>query len=357
MGTVSLDDATRAPRPGEELDVIRLTEFLKKERPDLNGPIEIAQFPSGHSNLTYLVRVGDEELVLRRPPFGKKPKSGHDMHREWVVLSALSNHFPYIPEPIAYCGDESVLGAPFFLMRRIKGLILRRDLPEELHFTQADMRELCRRVVDVHRELHELDYRKLGMETLGHPEGYVERQISGWSRRFRNARTPDVPGFEGVMAWLEENRPQEKGAAIIHNDYRFDNVVLDPADPLKVIGVLDWEMATIGDPLMDLGASLAYWVEANDPPGMQAIRLIPTTCPGALTRLEVVNQYLGGAGLEVEDFTFYFVYGLFRLAGIAQQIYYRFYHGQVADPRFGHLGKAVQVLEAAARKSMAEHVV
>ncbi len=354
---MSLDDVAGKPRPGEELDVSRLGNFLKQARPDLKGALEIKQFPSGHSNLTYLVRVGTEELVLRRPPFGKKPKSGHDMHREWVVLSALNKHFPYIPEPVAYCGDESVLGAPFFLMRRIKGIILRRDLPEELHFTPADMGELCRRVVNVHRELHQLDYRELGMETLGHPEGYVERQISGWSRRFRDARTPDVPDFEDVMKWLEENRQPEQGAAIIHNDYRFDNVVLDPADPLKVIGVLDWEMATIGDPLMDLGASLAYWVEADDPPGMQAIRLIPTTSSGALTRMEVVNQYLAGAGLEVADFTFYYVYGLFRLAGIAQQIYYRFYNGQTKDPRFGRLSNAVRVLESAARKAITDHLI
>ena len=352
---MSLDDAAGVPRPGEELDTGRLADFLKEERPDLRGPIEVRQFSSGHSNLTYLVRIGTEELVLRRPPFGKKPKSGHDMHREWVVLSALNRHFPYVPEPIAFCGDESVLGAPFFLMRRIRGVILHRDVPPELNLSPDGMRSLCQRVVAVHRELHELDYRKLGMDSLGHPEGYVERQISGWSRRFRDARTKDVPDFEDVMKWLAENQPKEQGAAIIHNDYRFDNLVLDPDDPQQIVGVLDWEMATIGDPLMDLGASLAYWVEAGDPPEMEAIRLIPTTYPGALTRQEVVKGYLANSGMEVEDFTVYFVYGLFRLAGIAQQIYYRFRQGQTKDPRFGRLGKAVHALEAAAKKAMAEH--
>ncbi len=351
---MSFDDATRPPRHGEELDTGALAAWLGRVRPELAGPIEVGQFPAGHSNLTYLLRVGDHELVLRRPPFGKKPKSGHDMHREWQVLSALAGHFPYAPEPVAFCDDTSVLGAPFFLMRRIHGLILRRDLPEGLEFAPGTMRALCERLVDVHLELHALDYRAIGLGDFGHPEGYVERQITGWSRRYRAVRTPDVPDFEEVMAWLEANRPPERGAAVIHNDYRFDNVVLDPDDPLRIIGILDWEMATIGDPLMDLGASLAYWVQADDPPGLQAIRLVPTALPGALTRREVVDRYLRGAGLDVEDFTFYHVYGLFRLAGIAQQIYFRFFHGQTEDPRFGRLGMAVQVLEAAARHAIAD---
>jgi len=350
---MSFDDPTRPPRPGEELDTARLEEYLRQVRPDLTGPVAIAQFPSGHSNLTYLVRAGGEELVLRRPPAGKKPKSGHDMHREWVMLSALHGPFPYAPEPVAYCEDPAVLGAPFFLMRRIRGLILRRDLPPDLHLEPGAMRALCERLIDVHRELHALDYHELGLEGLGHPEGYVERQIEGWSRRYRDARTPDVPDFEEVMAWLAEHRPPERGTSVIHNDYRFDNVVLDPGDPLRIVGVLDWEMATIGDPLMDLGASLAYWVEEDDPPDLQAIRLVPTHLPGALTRQELVQRYLEGTRIELDDFSFYYVYGLFRLAGIAQQIYYRFYHGQTADPRFGRLGQAVHVLEHAARRVMA----
>ncbi len=348
---MSSGDDPRTPRLGEELEVGRLAEYLRAERPDLGGPIEISQFPSGHSNLTYLVRVGSQELVLRRPPFGKKPKSGHDMHREWKILSALAGHYSYIPEPVAFCDDPEVLGAPFFLMRRIQGLILRRDLPEGLDIRPESMRTLCERLVDVHRELHDLKYDSLGLEDFGRPEGYVERQIAGWSRRYRDARTPDVPDFEEVMSWLEDHRPPERGAAVIHNDYRFDNVVLDPQNSLTIVGVLDWEMATIGDPLMDLGASMAYWVDQDDPPGLQAIRLVPTTHPGALSRNEVVERYLQGTGLSLDDFTFYHVYGLFRLAGIAQQIYYRFFHGQTQDPRFGRLGKAVHVLEAAARRS------
>jgi len=203
---MSSGDEPRVPRSGEELDVGRLAEFLKKERPDLKGPIEVSQFPSGHSNLTYLVRIGQDDFVLRRPPFGKKPKSGHDMHREWTVLSALSGHFSYVPEPVVFCDDPEVLGSPFFLMRRIRGLILRRDLPEGLDLGPDSMRRLCERLVDVHRELHALDFHALGLEDFGRPEGYVERQIAGWSRRYRNARTPDVPDFEDVMTWLPMSR-------------------------------------------------------------------------------------------------------------------------------------------------------
>lgn len=353
---MSFGDPIQPPRPGEEIDVSRLASFLRQELPELTGPIEVFQFPSGHSNLTYLVRVGDKELVLRRPPSGTKPKTGHDMHREWTFLSALFGHFPYVPEPIAFCEDEDVLGAPFILMSRIRGLILHRDPPPELDLSPATMRSLCQRAIDVHLELHSLDYKALGLDGLGHPEGYVERQIKGWSERYRKARTPDVPDFEEIMAWLDEHRSPERGAAIIHNDYRFDNLVLDPSEPTKIIGVLDWEMATIGDPLMDLGASLAYWVQANDPPDLQAIRVIPTTLPGAMTRREVVARYLDSMNLSIsdEELIFYYVYGLFRLAGIAQQIYYRFYHGQTQNPRFGGLGEAVWVLYKTACRAIRE---
>ena len=345
-----MSDAVRPPRPGEELDLRRLEAYLKDAIPGLQGTLEVLQFPSGHSNLTYLLCIGDTELVLRRPPRGKKPKSGHDMHREWVLLNALHGAFP-VPKPMAYCDDPAVLGAPFYVMERIRGLILRRDLPPDLALSPAEVRGLCERLIDTHRRLHSLDYRTLGLGDFGHPEGYVQRQVQGWARRYRDARTPNVPDFEEVIAWLEANMPPERGAALIHNDYRFDNVVFDPAD-FHVVGVLDWEMATIGDPLMDLGASLAYWVEADDPSEMQAVRLGPTDAPGALTRREVVQRYIADTDLTTDDLRFYFVYGLFRLAGIAQQIYYRYYHGQSRDERFRHFDKAVAGLERAAKRAM-----
>jgi aminoglycoside phosphotransferase (APT) family kinase protein len=335
-------------RPGEALDVDRLGPYLR-DNLKLEGDVEVLQYPSGFSNLTYMLRIGKRDVVLRRPPFGSKPKSGHDMKREHDVLAALHGSFPYCPKPLIFSDDESIIGSPFYVMERIEGVIVRRDFPSELSLSPEDVGALFDRVVDVHVELHSVDFRAVGLEGFGNPEGYVERQVVGWSDRYRRARTPDVPDCEGVMAWLEENRRPDSGSGcIVHNDFRLDNLVLDPGDPQRIIGVLDWEMATLGDPLMDLGASLAYWVEQSDPPPFQAMRMMPTNADGAPNRAEVVARYAAGSGFEVDDFSFYYCYGLFRLAGIVQQIYYRSYHGQTEDPRFKNLNAWVSVLAEAA---------
>jgi aminoglycoside phosphotransferase (APT) family kinase protein len=342
-------DRPTAVRPSEGIDVVRLSPFLRSNL-GLEGEVEVLQFPSGFSNLTYLLRVGGTEIVLRRPPFGSKPKTGHDMAREHTVLEALKGAFPYCPKPLLLCEDESVIGCPFYLMERVRGIIVRREFPRELALSPDDIGVLFRRLVDVHVELHSVDYRAVGLGDFGKPEGYVERQVAGWSERYRRARTPDVPDCEGIMGWLEKNRPADSGrGCIIHNDFRLDNLVLDEKDPLQIIGVLDWEMATIGDPLMDLGASLAYWVERDDPPEIQAMSMVPTNAEGAPTRAEVVKHYSATSGIEIGDFSFYYCYGLFRLAVIVQQIYYRSYHGQTEDSRFSHLNHWVGALAGAAQ--------
>jgi aminoglycoside phosphotransferase (APT) family kinase protein len=341
-------------RPGEELDTSRLRPFLERELPDLEGAVELLQFPSGWSNLTYLLRIGEHELVLRRPPFGRKPKSGHDMSREYTILRALQGWYPYCPRPLAVCDDESVIGVPFYLMERLEGIIIRQDLPMGLELEPTQLRTLFDAVVDAQAALHALDFREVGLADFGNPEGYALRQIRGWSDRYRRARTPDVPDCESVMRWLEEKLPlAESRASIVHNDFRLDNVVLDANDPMRIVGVLDWEMAAIGDPLMDLGASLAYWIEASDPPELHGMRLMPTHLEGAPTRAEVVERYAEGSGIEIASFDFYYCYGLFRLAAIIQQIYYRSYHGQTDDPRFRKLNHVVGALEAVARRVMA----
>jgi aminoglycoside phosphotransferase (APT) family kinase protein len=238
-------------------------------------------------------------------------------------------------------------------MERISGIILRKNIPAQLKFSVADARKLCVELLDVQIKLHAIDYKGIGLESLGKPEGYVERQVAGWSARYRDARTPDAPDYERVMAWLKDKIPAAPvKPAIIHNDYKFDNVVLDAANPLKIIGVLDWEMATIGDPLMDLGNSLAYWVESGDPEAMQLIRLMPTNIEGALTRKEIAELYAARTGTSITNFDFYYCFGLFRLSVIAEQIYYRFYHGQTKDERFKMLIFAVKVLEETAAKVM-----
>ncbi len=343
---MSLIDPATKIREGEELDLKAVETFLKDMVPDLSGELTVQQYPSGYSNLTYLLQLGETKLVLRRPPFGTKAKTAHDMGREYRILSSLQEHFPYCPKPLAYTEDESILGAPFYVMERIEGIILRKNLPKNLSFSPDEARTLCHQLIDVLVQLHNLDYKNLGLENYGKPLGYISRQVSGWSKRYRAARTPDAPDFESIMDWLEKNQPEDsKSPALIHNDYKFDNVILDPKNPLKIIGVLDWEMATIGDPLMDLGATIAYWINRDDNDEMQLIRMLPTNMEGALTRTEVIDYYMAQSGRSVDDFTFYQVCNVFRVATIAQQIYYRYYHKQTSDDRFAMMIAAVQVME------------
>ncbi|MCP5161186.1 MAG: phosphotransferase family protein [Hahellaceae bacterium] len=338
-------DQAGSVRNGEELDLARMDAYLRTQIAGLEGTPRITQFPGGASNLTYLITYDNREMVLRRPPFGKKVKSAHDMGREYRVMQGLRPHFPYVPEMLAFCEDESVLGCEFYVMDRVRGIILRGDMPEELQFTPEQHRKLCESVIDRLVDLHQVPWKGTALADLYREGDYVERQISGWSDRYRNAKTDNAPDFESVMAWLNEKRPTQVNACVIHNDYRFDNVILDPQQPMNVIGVLDWEMATIGDPLMDLGNSLAYWVEANDPAPFQMLRRQPTHLPGMMTRQEMVNYYCQRTGLDVPNFDFYEVYGLFRLVVILQQIYYRFHHGQTQDKRFAGFINVVQFLE------------
>ncbi|MFV2072145.1 MAG: phosphotransferase family protein [Thermoanaerobaculales bacterium] len=338
-------DRPRAVRPGEELDPAVVEEYLRSAIPGLEGQAEVAQFPSGASNLTYLVRIGGRELVLRRPPFGHKAKTAHDMGRECRVLTALHGAYPYVPEVLAFCDDQAVMGCDFYVMERIEGIILRKNLPAGLALPREQVSHLCRTVIDRLIELHAVDYRAAGLGDLGRPEGYIRRQIEGWSQRYRKARTPNAPSYERVMEWLHLKMPPETRACLIHGDFRFDNVVLDPRDPLRVIGVLDWEMATIGDPLMDLGKSLAYWIQKNDPLLLRMMRLQPTNLRGMLTRDEVVRYYADRTGIEIGNFDFYRIYGIFRLVVIMQQIYYRYFNRQTRNKRFGRFIYLIKYLD------------
>jgi len=354
-------DVTDKPtqiRQGEELDLKTVEAFLKDSIPGLAGELVVEQFPSGFSNLTYLIRVGSRDLVLRRPPFGRKAKTAHDMGREYRILSALNPVFPYCPRPLVYTEDAAVMGCPFYVMERIPGIILRKKLPKGLEYTPEQMRTLCGNLLDVHVQLHSIDYKAIGLDGFGKPEGYVKRQVEGWTERYRAARTPDAPTCEGIMQWLHDHMPPDFARpAVIHNDYKFDNVVLNPDNPLEIIGVLDWEMATIGDPLMDLGSSLGYWVQADDPPEVQLAGMLPTNLPGALTRAEMVERYADKAGITIDNFDFYYYFGIFRIAVIMQQIYYRSYHGQTSDPRFKVLIFAVHIINDEVTKRLKGGVI
>ncbi|OUS28638.1 phosphotransferase family protein [Gammaproteobacteria bacterium 45_16_T64] len=332
-------------RDGEELNNATINAYVKQQVSDIDGDLTITQFPGGASNLTYALSFPNKELILRRPPFGTIAKSAHDMGREYKVMDKLKPHYPYVPTMVSFCDDESIIGCDFYLMERLVGIIPRSEMPKALTLDESQTRELCTNVVDKFIELHQVDYVASDLADLGKGDGYVERQISGWSTRYRNAKTDNVPDFEGVMSWLNSNMPAQVKVCIIHNDFRFDNVVLNPDNPTEVIGVLDWEMATLGDPLMDLGNSLAYWIQADDDPVLQMTRRQPTHLPGMMTRQEVVDYYCDKMGFQCDDFTFYRVYGLFRLAGIIQQIYYRFHHGQTKDKRFANFFMMVAHLE------------
>ena len=341
-----------APVRGEDaFDVAAAAAWIRENASDaagLDGLPEVRQFVGGASNLTYLLSYsGGRELVLRRPPSGTKAKGAHDMRREHDLQAALARSFPLVPEMVGYCGDPAVIGSEFYVMERVVGTILRTDVPPDLALDTEAVATLCRNAVDTLVALHDVDLDASGLGALDRGDGYVRRQVEGWTTRYRRARTDDVGDLEATMAWLAEHQPADLPHVLVHNDFRFDNLVLDPDDATRVVGVLDWELATVGDPLMDLGSALAYWVQADDDPAFLAIRLQPTHTPGMLTRAEVVERYLAARGLDVtpERWRFYEVFGAFRLAGIAQQIYYRFHHGQTTNPAYGAFREVVRFLD------------
>jgi len=330
---VSPPDREGAARAGEELPLAAVDAWLKARVPGLEGLAQVTQFSGGASNWTYRLRYPSRDLILRRPPAGTKAKSAHDMAREHEVQRALRPVFPQVPAMVALCTDPSVIGCDFYVMERIEGVIPRAHFPREVALDPARTRRLCESVFDTLLALHGVDPAAAGLASLGRGPGYARRQVDGWSDRYEKARTWNVPGFARVRAWLKANAPDDVRSCVIHNDWRLDNMVLDP-ETLAVRGVLDWEMATIGDPLMDLGGALAYWVHADDPWLLRATRRQPTHLPGMMRREEVIQYYLERSGLKGVDFTFYEVFGLFRVAVIAQQIYYRYHHGQSRNKAF-----------------------
>lgn len=324
----------RVVRAEDAFDMPRVQEWLAERVDGLCGEPEVTQFSGGASNLTYLLRYPDRELILRRPPAGRKASGGHDMAREYRIQKGLAPVYPYVPTVQALCQNESVIGCDFYVMDRIPGTILRAKLPTGMTLGAGQARALSETFVDKLIELHQVDPVAAGLADLGKGPGYVRRQVTGWSTRYRQARTRNVPRLERVMSWLAEREPADVGNCVIHNDFRLDNIVLAPDDPLTVVGVLDWELATTGDPLMDLGSSLAYWVQADDDRLFQANRRQPSNLPGMLTRRQIVERYCAARGLSAENWAFYEAFGLFRLAVIAQQIYYRYHHKQTRNPAF-----------------------
>ena len=342
------EDTPKPMREGETLDLAALTAYLEREV-GAHGAVSVEQFPGGHSNLTYLVHHGDREYVLRRPPFGSKVKSAHDMGREVAVLSKLAPVFSRAPRVIAYCDQAEPLGAPFYLMERRRGIILRKELPPDLD--HAKVGQLCERLIDVLADLHAVDYRAAGLGDFGKPQGYVERQVRGWTERYTGSHTDDIAAMTEVAAWLDANRPADGPPSLIHNDFKFDNVIFDP-ELDQITGVLDWEMATVGDPLMDLGSSLSYWMQADDAALFQQPIFGITMKPGMWRRADVAARYFDRSGRSTDKLVFYYAFGLFKTAVVLQQIYYRYAKGLTQDPRFAPFIMVVRALADQARSSI-----
>ena len=339
-------------RDEDAFDVPALDAWLRARIDLPSGVPDVRQFGGGASNLTFLLRYPDRDLVMRRPPAGRKAASAHDMHREFEIQRMLAPWFPAVPEMVGYTDDQAILGSEFYVMAHVPGLILRGDLPPGLALDPPAARDLALGMFDSLAALHSVDIAASGLDAFWRGSGYVRRQVEGWSGRYRAALTDDVPDAEDVMAWLDAHQPPDVAARMIHGDWRFDNLVVDPDNLATVRAVLDWEMATVGDPLMDLGAALAYWVQADDDEVFQMFRRQPSHLPGMPTREEIVAAYADRSGRDVGGWAFYEVYGLFRLAVIVQQIWWRYRHGQTTNPVFASFGAAAAyLLSRAARRA------
>jgi len=306
-----IKDLERKQNIGEELDLQKLLPWISTQLPEYTGTPRITQFSGGASNWTYRLQFEQKDVILRRAPLGKKAKGAHDMPREFYLQQKLKSHYPYVPEMLTVCEDESVLGSTFYMMERLEGIILRKNLPKAVDWDEATVRKICYSFWDKMIELHQVDYKKEGLTDLGKGEGYIERQILGWNKRYSNAKTWNVPSGKKVMKWLEQHMPKEEKLCVIHNDFRLDNVVLDPSDPSNI-----------------------YWIEDSDSSFGKSIRRQPSNVSGMLTRDEIIAYYSKKTGRVIDDFRFYRVYGLFRLAGIVQQIYYRYSKGYTKNKAF-----------------------
>ncbi len=332
-------------RPSEAIPVPALDTYLRSQlETAASEPLTVRQFPAGHSNLTYLLRRGEWEAVLRRPPLGPVAPRAHDMAREYRVLERLSAVFRLAPRPFLLCQDATIIGAPFYLVERRHGVVLDQELPPSWPADPARNRAIAESLVATLVDLHRVDWRAAQLDQIGRPDGYLERQVTGWLERWARARTEaDSPSVERLERWLRASIPSSPPATVVHNDYKLNNVMLDPIRPARLVAVLDWEMATVGDPLSDLGTTLTYWAEAGDAHLLAGLRSA-TTAPGFLTRDEFADGYARASGRDLTNLRFYLAFGAFKVGTILQQIYYRWKVGQTSDLRFAHHGEAAQAL-------------
>lgn len=333
-----------AVRSDERLDLSRLEPWLRDHLPVADGLLEVEQFGGGHANLTYLLRFGTREYVLRRPPLGPVAPGAHDMGREHRVLQRLTEAFPLAPASYLLCIDPGVMGVDFHVMERRHGRVIRNELPPDIRGDAALNRRIGEMLVDVLGDLHQVNPAAVGLGDLGRPDGFIERQIAGWRRRWEAARHKEIADVDRIVEWLRAGVPAAQATTLIHNDFKLDNVLVSLDDPATPVAVLDWDMTTRGDPLADLGFLLSFWTEAGDEPHWKAAARMPTDEPGFPTRAEVIDRYARRTGLAIDRATWYHVFGVFKLLVIVQQIYIRFHRGQTQDQRFAGYGDRVRDL-------------
>ncbi|HEX6184624.1 MAG TPA: phosphotransferase family protein [Pyrinomonadaceae bacterium] len=339
---------TRPVRDSERLDWDALASYLRErlrevlgDEFDTTAPLAVEQFPGGHSNLTYLLRFGRRELVMRRPPFGPVAPKAHDMAREFRILERLHPVFPLAPKPLLLCEDTSVVGSVFYVMERRRGLVVRTEEPPELEGRPGERRRASAALVDALARLHAVDVREHGLDSLGKPEGFVERQVRGWAERWHRSQTGELPEMDALATWLAGRLPPDPvRPTLVHGDYKLDNVMLDAGDVGSVVGVFDWEMSAVGDPLVDLGILLGYWVHTASGAGLGSVATV-TNREGWFTREELLERYGQSTGFDLTGVSFYEVFAVFKLAVVLQQIFFRYQRGQTDDPRFAALGERV----------------
>src|ERR671921_856407 len=348
---------TRPVRESEQLDWESLARYLRARLPavvggefDAAAPLAVEQFPGGHSNLTYLLRFGGREFVMRRPPFGPVAPKAHDMAREFRILEALHPVFPLAPRPYLLCEDAEVVGSVFYLMERRRGLVVRSEEPPELDERPRERRRASAALVDALAELHAVDVRAHGLDSLGKPAGFVERQVRGWAERWHRSQTDELAEMDALAAWLSGRLPRDpERPTLVHGDYKLDNVMLDAGDVGRVVGVFDWEMSAVGDPLVDVGILLGYWVHTSKGLQRDSVSAV-TNREGWFTREEVIERYGSRTGFDLARLGFYEVFAVFKLAVVLQQIFFRYRRGQTDDPRFARLGERVSWLARIATK-------
>jgi aminoglycoside phosphotransferase (APT) family kinase protein len=332
-------------RSGENFDIARVEQYVRGHIPDLpQGQLQVRQFPSGASNLTYLLSIGEWEGVLRRPPFGPVAPKAHDMEREAKLLQLIHPVFPLAPRPYFFCNDLSILEVPFYVMERRKGIVINDRFPEGVEPDKELCQKISNTVVETLVQIHSIDWQAAGLGTFGRPEGFLERQVKGWIERYLRAQTDEIPQIGSLTRWLSEHVPDSPAATLIHNDFKLNNMLLQADDLSQPIAVLDWEMATIGNPLFDLAVSLTYWVQSDDPEELQTVLPAITSRPGFITRAEFMEAYAQKSGRDLSAMHFYLPFAYFKLAVIVQQIYVRWKRGQTHDERFAAFGKRVHYL-------------